>query len=563
MDNGDAIFFGTSRTSLNYGPRHLKRLKANPADPNSLKSAYIGRISSDKKIRWLKSIAEASYGIYAHDLERDIFGNIYISGSCQGLIHFANGQEQNQAEMGIFMVKLNQDGDIIWANTFSGLKSKVHAYYLLPRDDGKCYILGNHGQGNFGNSKLPFGGDGQYSQYLGLVSDRGQPLWATSLGGEGGKISASDMCYDSQGHVLICGNYRIMNRPNIINHGAANSGQKTKADSVTISRTNGSVQSFIGRYHKDTGEPLDIHTYGGSRMHNATAISSDEEGNIYVGLNLYGEDFAFGTKVIPAYKGTTMALAKLDKNWNCLWYKSFDTPGSDHLHDISLDGNKLYAAAMVAKGNLTMDEVQLQTRGLWSGAIFRFDPITGNCENVESWEVGNADCVAMKDGKGYAGGWFHYTMNLAGEEFTTTTDGQFNAILVRLGPPEQDPLPDSLVALDSIPEIASETQHVIEVENSSITITFWDDEEVDGDIISLKLNDHWIIRNYSLRGSPKTLSLEIEANRTNYLEMFALDEGSIPPVTSAIIIRDGNRNHQVSLRSSTSSNGQIEIRWKP
>ncbi len=573
LENGDAVFCGGHDSLITFGDYSFRGPRDKSSTGATRTSAYVGRISDEKEIRWVKQVAYADGGVYVSDLELDAFGNIYISASAGGIVHFGDGHSQNLGATGMLIAKLSPEGEFIWGRAYSGLGAKVHFYHVLPRRDGKCYVLGNHGGGTFGSSRLPAGGDGQYSQYLGLVDDKGNPLWAESIGGSGGRITATDICFSADRQVLICGNYRNIHIDNVVDESLGLAKEDTKiktkitAGSIgvpltSLSSSNGLVQAFIGKFNRDNGKPIEVHVYGGKKMSNITSLASDEEGNIYAGLSLYGEDLKIGGSIVHANSGTTMAIAKLDKDWNCVWHKSFDSPGADYVNDLSLDGQKLYAAALVAGSKLNTDDAIYTATGIWSGALIRINPNTGFAENVEHWEPGSALCIAMRDGKGYAGGWFHNSIHLAGETFTVGKEGQFNAILVRFGPPEEDPDTSLVAEVDTLDERRAEVQGQIEVFREDITITFWDDQEVDNDIISLKYNEAWLIKNYTLSATPKTIRLKVKPGISNHLEMIAISEGRIPPATTAIIISDGIRNHKLSLRSNPKTNGRIEIVWK-
>lgn len=577
MDNGDAVFTGGHDSLISFGDFSFRGPKHLSSSGATRTSIFVGRIAPDKTLRWVKQLAQANKGMYVHDLELDPQNNIYISASCEGQITFVDGSSFRLSGMGMLVAKLSPDGDLIWGRTYSGLGTKVHFYHLLPRPDGQCYILANHGAGKFGPSDIPHGGEGQFSQYLGLLDASGNPLWGKSIGGPGGKLTATDLCFASDGNLLICGNYRYMDVPNIMDERSSSSASekiqiRTKlsagnpgTDVSSITATNGQIQAFVGKYSSANGEALEVHIYGNSHMSNATAICSDSDGNIYLGLSLYGEDLTLGGSKIPFYGGTSMAAAKLNSNWETLWHKSFNSNGANYIDDLALDGVKLYAACMVAGAALNTDQATFRASGMWSGAVVRMNSKTGFAEKVEHWETGRANCVAMKDGQGYAGGWFHYTMNLAGEQFKVGQDGQFNAILVRLGSTDMPDEPDSILVPepDSLGSPLAETQHRIEVFREDITISLWDDQEVDGDIISLRFNNNWVLQEYRLTALPKTLKLKVKPNEINYFEMWALNVGRIPPATTALIISDGVRSHKISLRSSPELNGRIEIVWKP
>lgn len=577
LPDGDGIFCGSHDSLVHFGPYNFRGPKHRTSSGSTSTSAYIGRVSPKRDIKWVKQVATADEGLYVSDLAIGPRGNIWLSASAEGNIRFMDGSEAELLEMGLLVAKLSPEGDLIWGRVYSGLGTKMHYYHVEPRKDGKCFVLANHDSGSFGNSILPKAGSGQYSQYIGLIDARGKPLWAHSMGGEYGKITAMDVGLNKDGNLVVAGHFRAIADEKLIDErtglGKGRSIIKTKAGDNNRGSPNPPVmQAFLGLYDKNTGEPIEVHLYGGNDMCNITALKADGKGNIYLGLALYGEDVTIGGKTIPAYdsRDVTMAIVKLNSDWKCVWYKSFVKPKSDFVNDFSLDGNKLYAACLIAPGKLIMDEVNFTASGLWTGAILKMSTLDGYCFQDYRWSLGSAKTIEIRNGEGYAGGWFHASIGMGGERFTAGKSGHYNALFCRISGAESDEPIDS-IPVDTLPppladtvlNRVAETQHQIEVQNQSLKLTIWDEKEVDGDIISIRFNDEWVVRNYTLSGTPKTFTLKAKAGQINYIEMFAEDVGRIPPATTAMIISDGSQNHKVSLRSTPETNGRIEIQWKP
>lgn len=248
---------------------------------------------------------------------------------------------------------------------------------------------------------------------------------------------------------------------------------------------------------------------------------------------------------------------------------------------------------MVSQGRFKADKIDFTTKGLWSVAILRLNANTGYCEWSDQWEVGRTLCLAMKDGEGYAGGWFHYATKVGRDRMETPNHGQFNAVLARIGKAEEEkellaqmnrfvaqPLPETkptpdlngrpTIPFPSEPALSdkrreirtSETQHRLEVRSETIKIEVWDNRQVDGDIISLKYNGTWILEDYRLRRKPHIIEIAVIPGQPNFIEMYSEDVGSIPPTTTQINIDDGNAIQSISLRSTPEMNGVIEVFWE-
>lgn len=101
----------------------------------------------------------------------------------------------------------------------------------------------------------------------------------------------------------------------------------------------------------------------------------------------------------------------------------------------------------------------------------------------------------------------------------------------------------------------------IPISGDSIELRFYDNAEIDGDSISLFLNDVLIFSHIKLTGSPYTIKLPVSAlNDNNELVMVAENLGRIPPNTSAMVaIVNGSR---FEARLSSTENTSALIRMK-
>lgn len=123
--------------------------------------------------------------------------------------------------------------------------------------------------------------------------------------------------------------------------------------------------------------------------------------------------------------------------------------------------------------------------------------------------------------------------------------------------------PDSVIVNDDqINDREIVTLHRIKVKSPNITIKVYDHQMVDGDIVSLYLNDHWILEEYSLLKEKKEIQVTVEEGE-NSLILYALNLGKYSPNTAAIIIDDGNKEQQVILESNMKESGTLQIKYKP
>jgi len=98
----------------------------------------------------------------------------------------------------------------------------------------------------------------------------------------------------------------------------------------------------------------------------------------------------------------------------------------------------------------------------------------------------------------------------------------------------------------------------VEVENKAITISIWDDSQVDNDVISIKLNDEWIVK-YLEAKQEKVKFKYFLTKPENYIILRADNIGMIPPNTTAINIDDGTNSRTIVLNSDLGMSEAIRI----
>jgi hypothetical protein len=103
---------------------------------------------------------------------------------------------------------------------------------------------------------------------------------------------------------------------------------------------------------------------------------------------------------------------------------------------------------------------------------------------------------------------------------------------------------------------------VIETSADSISIELYDDGLIDGDSVSVFLNQSILVTKVALsdKGLKKTLSLTTD--EPTILTLFAENEGTVPPNTGVLIIRDADKRYEIRFTSDTRKSAAIEIRRK-
>jgi hypothetical protein len=100
----------------------------------------------------------------------------------------------------------------------------------------------------------------------------------------------------------------------------------------------------------------------------------------------------------------------------------------------------------------------------------------------------------------------------------------------------------------------------IPLTGDSVELRFYDNAEIDGDSISLFMNDKLIFQHIRLLGSAYTIKLAVsELSNTNELIMVAENLGSIPPNTSYMVAVVGDKRYEARLESTEGSSAMVRF----
>ena len=100
----------------------------------------------------------------------------------------------------------------------------------------------------------------------------------------------------------------------------------------------------------------------------------------------------------------------------------------------------------------------------------------------------------------------------------------------------------------------------LEVESDSVRLTFYDNGEIDGDSISVFVNNQVVLTHQELAAKGLTLYLHLDSTRdVNEISMFAENLGKYPPNTALMVVTDGKNRYEVFMSSSLTENATIRL----
>lgn len=112
-------------------------------------------------------------------------------------------------------------------------------------------------------------------------------------------------------------------------------------------------------------------------------------------------------------------------------------------------------------------------------------------------------------------------------------------------------------AFKEIPEVA--------VDTGQLRLDFYDNNQVDGDSISVTVNGKTVLSHQRLSAKPVTLFVPVNLDEGKFqeVEMIAENLGTIPPNTALLIVTAGERRYQLFLSSTEIKSARVRFFYDP
>lgn len=100
----------------------------------------------------------------------------------------------------------------------------------------------------------------------------------------------------------------------------------------------------------------------------------------------------------------------------------------------------------------------------------------------------------------------------------------------------------------------------IEIQGDSVRISFYDNGDIDGDIISVFLNKTPVLIKQAITERALTVYLALDSSKeVNEVSMLAENLGKYPPNTALMVVTDGIHRYDVYLSSSLTQNASVRL----
>ena len=102
----------------------------------------------------------------------------------------------------------------------------------------------------------------------------------------------------------------------------------------------------------------------------------------------------------------------------------------------------------------------------------------------------------------------------------------------------------------------------LELTGDSITLSLYDNGEIDGDTVSVFVNNELVVSKVGLKATAYKKTIAIQPGEIIQLTLFAENLGSIPPNTGLLVVTTNNERYQVHFSSTLNKNSSVVLRRK-
>lgn len=161
------------------------------------------------------------------------------------------------------------------------------------------------------------------------------------------------------------------------------------------------------------------------------------------------------------------------------------------------------------------------------------------------------------------------------------TNPPVNKPVVKINPPVTKPKTDTVKIKNNTPPVikvnptviipkpevlknrSNELMKTLTVTDDEVTVKLYDNGEIDGDTISVYLDNKLMLSSKRLTAAPLIIKFTLDDDNTEHeLTMVAENLGRIPPNTSLMIVESGEQRFDVRITSTEQKNAVVRFKYK-
>ncbi len=103
---------------------------------------------------------------------------------------------------------------------------------------------------------------------------------------------------------------------------------------------------------------------------------------------------------------------------------------------------------------------------------------------------------------------------------------------------------------------------ILKITGNTVKLSVWDKGQIDGDAISLYVNNKAILKNYTLDATRKVIELPVAASGNTVIKLVAHNEGKVPPNTAMLKIESATEMYPLEVRANVNEEKIIYLKKK-
>lgn len=335
--NGNIYVTGYFRNTADFDPGSGVYNLTASASASAGPDFFVLKLDANGDFVWAKSFGVSGWDV-GQSLTVDAMGNVIITGYYRGVVDFDPGVgiytlPGNSSNDCIFVLKLDTNGDFIWAKSMHG-NNHASALSIACDKQENIYLTGSF-SGNIDFNPDTSGAyfltsGGAKDVFLCKLTQNGNFIWTKKMGGSGDDFGTS-IAFDSFNNVYTTGNFRGGNAD--FNPGGG------------INYLNAQGQNDVFILKLDSGGIFVwAKQFGGVGYDFGTSIQIDEDDNIYTFGHFWNTvDFDPGTGVdtLSALGGNPedIFIQKLNNNGDYVWAKRIGDLSNDKCRAATIGPN--------------------------------------------------------------------------------------------------------------------------------------------------------------------------------------------------------------------------------
>jgi hypothetical protein len=350
---------------------------------------FIAKYNASGNLIWAKNFGGGTSETYSNSIAADNSGNLYITGwFATDTLNFDGFNLVNtNSNYDIFIAKLNNTGNVIWAKSAGGTGTEKGNSITID-NSGYIYFTGVYSS-NFTLGSTTLTNAGGYDLFVAKYDPNGNDVWVKSTGGTAWD-EAYNISIDTSGNVYISGTFT----------------SSTLTFGSTTLTNAGSADMFIAKFDGN-GNVLWSKSTGGIGYETASSVIVNGAGDVYVTGSYSSPSVTFGSTTLNRVSGDDIFIVKYNQTGSEIWAKSIGGNGNERGEciDIDNDGN-IYITGWFSSSTLSFGSATLINAGGRNIFVSKWDDL-GNVTWAKS-PYGN-NYHSTKSGKVDALGNVHIT----------------------------------------------------------------------------------------------------------------------------------------------------------